>query len=1177
MKKNTTLPPIRHGKTGLLWGGVRPGTEAYALFSLLKNTEEKCAIVVVKDALRARILTKNLKFFLPSFSIQELPAWDSHPFENMSPSVPIAAARMALLSSLSAPQNQSQKLILVTTLRSFIQKVPHHKDLKHAHINLDSHFKRNEQFETFLQHYGFERVHVVRSVGEYAVRGSIVDIFPPGNHRPVRCDFFGDELESIHSFDPVTQRRLEKKEHITLFGASEICMDNHAHSLFKQRYRKLAILQECTLDQELLESIHDRRRSDGLEYWLGLLAPQLQDLVSFCQDSRDKVKVILSDDLDTDDLIHLYENTDKANAERSQATKNSDHHHPHPPTDSLYVAPHEWNAIFSKEPHHLISMVSHDAPLPEQNNWQHSIDTKDGYNFLADRKAGRDVYKKLAENMIAIQKNTTKKIVLVFNNAKTGTRITKILKVHGIHSLTQVKTYHDALASEKGMVTVAVLPMEAGFSTDNTVFITQEDIIGNTENTRSSRQNSSRSSPPLSDTSMLNIGELVVHHDYGIGRYQGLEEHSFDGNIIACLRILYLGDDSILLPVHNLDMLSRYGSRKELSDNHNHVALDKLGGTAWQARKLKARKKIMEMASTLLETEAQRHTRTTSAYRTPDEIYHEFCALFPHTETPDQERAEYDVLDDLAKTQPMDRLICGDVGFGKTEIAMRAAFTVAASGDQVVLIAPTTLLAHQHFKTFSARFQGFGINIGLLSRFVKGKDARNVKEKLADGSIHIAIGTHALLSADVKLANPGLVILDEEQLFGVAQKEKIKRWKTHIHVLTLSATPIPRTLQMALSGVRDMSMIASPPVNRHAIRTYISVEDDMMIRRAIRAETSRNGKIYYVCPRVQDIETLARKLEWLVPEANVITAHGKMKAAHLEDAMRLFIEGDKHILLATPIVGAGLDVSSANTMIIHRCHLFGLAQLYQLRGRVGRASIIAHCYLTYPRGPVITPVAKERIHIMRTHDGLGAGFKLASHDLDLRGAGNLLGSDQSGHVREVGVELYQKMLKDTIQSLRHGNQDIPDNEWSPQVQLGFDAHIPEDYIPDMGLRLQLYRRLGDLPDTARIVAMKHEIADRFGPLPQSVHGLLHVMATRVKCREIGVEKLNAHKSGISLSFRNNRFNAPEKLLQFLDERKTNLRIDSNHNLIGRFDWRSGAARLRAVSRLIDDLKELIAS
>ena len=584
-----------------------------------------------------------------------------------------------------------------------------------------------------------------------------------------------------------------------------------------------------------------------------------------------------------------------------------------------------------------------------------------------------------------------------------------------------------------------------------------------------------------------------MHADHGIGRFIGLRTIEAAGAPHDCLELHYQGDDRLFLPVENIELLSRYGS--DTAD----AVLDKLGGVAWQSRKAKLKKKLLEMAGELIRLAAEREMLGAPKITPPDGIYGEFAARFPYDETEDQQTAIDHVLDDLSAGRPMDRLICGDVGFGKTEVALRAAFLAAMEGFQVAVVVPTTLLSRQHYRTFADRFSGLPVKVRQASRLVGARELNETKRGLADGTVDIVIGTHALLGSSVSFRNLGLLVIDEEQHFGVKHKERLKTLKSDVHVLTLSATPIPRTLQLALTGVRELSLITTAPVDRLAVRTFITPFDPVVIRETLLRERYRGGQSFYVVPRISDLTEVRTFLQEQVPELKIATAHGQMPPGELDDIMNAFYDGKYDVLLSTTIVESGLDIPIANTLVVHRADMFGLAQLYQLRGRVGRSKLRAYSLFSLPANRTLTATAERRLKVLQSLDTLGAGFQLASHDLDIRGAGNLLGEEQSGHIREVGYELYQQMLEEAVAELK-GAEGAADQGWSPQITIGTAVMIPERYVPDLQLRLGLYRRLGDLHGADEIDAFAAEMIDRFGPLPDEVEHLLKIVFIKTLCR-----------------------------------------------------------------------------
>lgn len=742
---------------------------------------------------------------------------------------------------------------------------------------------------------------------------------------------------------------------------------------------------------------------------------------------------------------------------------------------------------------------------------------------------------------------------------------------YGIKDMGFADDWDDALKKAvHKKIALLVMNLPHGFRGDGLCLVSEQDILGERQNRKSAKKVTSKDF--IADVSSLSVGELVVHIEHGIGRFLGLENITAGGAPHDCLKILYAGDAKLFVPVENIDVISRYGMEDD------NIQLDTLGGLAWQAKKAKVKEKIRDIAEKLIKIAAERHLKVADSFVPPQGLYDEFCARFPFNETDDQLNAITDVLKDLNQGSPMDRLVCGDVGFGKTEVALRAAFAVAMSGAQVALIVPTTLLARQHYYNFKKRMEGFPVRVRMLSRLVTPKEAAETKKGLEDGSVEIVIGTHALLSKDIKFCNLGLLIIDEEQHFGVAHKEKLKALKSNVHVLTLTATPIPRTLQMSLTGVKQLSIIATPPVDRLAARTFVMPFDKVMIKEAIYREKFRNGQVFFVCPRVSDIFGMEKELRALVPDIRILVAHGQMPVKQLEDVMNDFADGKADMLLSTTIIESGIDMPTVNTMIVHRSDMFGLAQLYQLKGRVGRSKVRGYCYFTVPKQKELKPVAERRLNILQALDTLGAGFSLASHDMDIRGSGNILGEEQSGHIKDVGIALYQHMLEEEIMRQKSGERQRREDEpadWAPQITTGIPIMIPETYVRDLGVRLGLYKRIGEIRDKAGILDMREELTDRFGKLPEEVDNLLKTVEIKQLCREANVEKIDAGAKGILITFHNNVFKAPDKLINWVSRQFGVIKIRPDQKLFVERDLQSYAVRVETIKTYVGKLVEMV--
>jgi transcription-repair coupling factor (superfamily II helicase) len=759
-----------------------------------------------------------------------------------------------------------------------------------------------------------------------------------------------------------------------------------------------------------------------------------------------------------------------------------------------------------------------------------------------------------------------KRVVVALWSEGARERMSHVLADHGLGDLALVDSWPQVLALPHSQAALAVLGLESGFETAEAAVIGEQDILG--DRLVRPRRTARRAENFIAEVTSLAAGDLVVHVDHGIGRFAGLRAIEAAGAPHDCLEIHYAGGDKLFLPVENVELLSRYGAEEA------RVDLDRLGGGAWQARKARMKRRIRDIADSLIKIAAERQLREAPRLTVERGAYDEFCAGFPYEETEDQQAVIDVVLDELASGRPMDRLICGDVGFGKTEVALRAAFVTAMNGRQVAMVVPTTLLARQHAHTFLERFRGFPVNIAQASRLVSSSELAQVKKRIADGSADIVIGTHALLGKTIKLRDLGLLIIDEEQHFGVAHKEKLKQLRTEVHVLTLTATPIPRTLQLALSGVRDLSIIASPPVDRLAVRTFVAPFDPVTVREALLRERYRGGQSFYVCPRIEDLAGAKEFLDKNVPEVRVAVAHGQMPATVLDDIMAAFYDGKYDLLLSTTIIESGLDIPTANTLIVHRADRFGLSQLYQLRGRVGRSKLRAYSLFTLPAVGTITSQAERRLKVLQSLDTLGAGFQLASHDLDIRGAGNLLGEEQSGHIKEVGFELYQQMLEEAVMSLKAGISAPVADKWSPQITIGAPVMIPEDYVADLPVRLALYRRLAEIEDEREIEAFGAELVDRFGPLPEEVEHLLQIVAIKSLCRQANVEKIETGPKGAVVSFRDNTFANPDRLVAFIRDLGPAARVRPDMKVVFFDNWENPDARLRGTSAILRNLVAL---
>jgi transcription-repair coupling factor (superfamily II helicase) len=1142
----------------LTLAGVADGAEGLVLADLARAVaagDKPPAIslaVVCRDGPRMATLHRALAFFAPDIEVLEFPAWDCLPYDRVSPHAAVVAARMMTLARLASVAGREHPSVLLTTVNAILQRVPARDAVARQSLSAaPGNMLPMAGITGWLELNGFNRASTVREPGDYAMRGGIIDLFAPGMDDPVRLDFFGDTLESIRSFDPETQRTETELRALDLVPMSEFQLTSDTIRLFRTGY--VAAFGAATPDDVLYEAVSEGRRYAGMEHWLALFHNNLATLFDYIGGSP-----IATEPL-AEEAAHerLAQIADYYQA-RQEALDKSDGGAPYKPLppDRLYLAEAEWHARLDA------AALAKLTPFAAPDGTPDTIETGThaGHNFSAERATpGANVFEAVTRHVHALQENGKRAVIALWSDGSRE-RMSHVLAEHGLHNLAAVASWPAAQALPKPQIALAVLGLDSGFETADVALITEQDILG--ERLIRARRQSKRADNFIAEVTGLSSGDLVVHVDHGIGRFIGLRAIEAAGAPHDCLELHYAGGDKLFLPVENIELLSRYGSEG------SGVELDRLGSTGWQTRKARMKNRIREIAGELIKVAAERQLREAPQLAVGAGLYDEFCAGFPYEETDDQLAAIAAVNNDLGSGRPMDRLICGDVGFGKTEVALRAAFIAAMNGKQVAVVVPTTLLSRQHFKTFSERLKDYPVHVGHASRLVPAKELAAVKKGLADGSVDIVVGTHALLGKSITFKDLGLIVVDEEQHFGVGHKEKLKQLKAEVHVLTLTATPIPRTLQLALSGVREMSIIATPPVDRLAVRTFVTPFDPVTVREALLRERYRGGQAFYVCPRIEDLAGAKEFLDKAVPEVRVAVAHGQMPPTVLEDIMAAFYDGKFDILLSTTIIESGLDIPTANTLIVHRADMFGLSQIYQLRGRVGRSKLRAYALLTLPAKRKITPQAERRLKVLQSLDTLGAGFQLASYDLDIRGAGNLLGDEQSGHIKEVGYELYQQMLEEAVISMKAGITAPTADKWSPQITIGTPVLIPEEYVTDLPVRLGLYRRLAEIDDDRDIDGFAAELVDRFGPLPEEVEYLLQIVAIKTLCRRANVEKIDVGPKGAVLSFRDNIFANPEGLISYIAKHPVGARVRPDMKVVFFDEWETPKARIKGATEIL---------
>ena len=1121
-------------------GEVPEGSEPLLINEISENSNNNI-LIIARDLKRYQQLKDGLEFFLNK-DVLYYPQWDCVPYDRISPNKLITSKRLETLSRLSNEKNKSK--IILTTIQASCQRTLSLDEIKNKFISL----KPGEVIDinnlvNFFVSNGYEKTPTVREHGEFSVRGGIIDFYSPLN-KPIRLDLFGNTIDSIKSFDLISQRSLELLKEIFVYPASEIILNDKTIENFRINFNKKFGSQKEKV--KIYDSISEGISYPGMEHWLPFFYNQTGSIFDYI----DKPIILLD---------HLYDSS----LEDFLETVN-DHFQSRRDYDDNKLSKVE-NKYFSIEPSNLYqNKEEYNKNLRSRNcirispfkkpdaiNLNGKASSK--YSNIKSNRSDSSSYENLKSDILDFTKKN-KKIIIACSSLGSSERVSKILINNGI--LSNFKNLESFKNIDQKNIYLTVLNLNSGFHFDDYIFISEQDIFGE----KFYRPRIIRKAENfIREISSVMPGDAVVHIDHGVGRFENLSTLEINNAKHECLLIKYANDDKLYLPVENIEVLSRYGS--DISDE----MLDKLGGLSWTTRKENLKKKIKFLAEELISVAAKRQLSKAEMFNVPEDFYEEFCSRFSFEETNDQLNAINDVLNDLEKGLPMDRLICGDVGFGKTEIALRASFLAAMSGKQVSILAPTTLLARQHYETFKERFKGFPINVFELSRLTPKKDS--VIKSINSGSCDIVIGTHSLLGEKINFSDLGLLIIDEEQHFGVKHKEKIKKLRDNVHVLTLTATPIPRTLQLAMTGVRDLSIIASPPIDRRAIETYVFPNDPLVVKEALLRERHRGGQSFYVVPRISDIEDIEEYFKEFIPEINYITVHGQMPSKQIEDRINDFYMGSYDVLISTTIIESGLDIPNANTLIIHRSDMFGLSQLYQIRGRVGRSKVKAYAYLTYKEHKKLGKKALKRLEVLQSLDSLGAGFNLASYDLEIRGSGNLLGEEQSGQIKEVGIELYQNMLEETIDELKNTTQKSKNNQWSPKISLPLSILIPDDYISDLTIRMEIYKRLSSIILEEEIDEIAAELIDRFGSLPEEVETLIDTIGLKNLCKKTNIEKIDCGNNGFLISFKNNTFSNPAELIKYINNKKNYISIRPDQRLFVKFNEQK--------ENLIDYIKSIV--
>jgi len=1103
--------------------------------------------VVTADVQAAARLTEEIRFFLddPTLEVLGFPDWETLPYDVFSPLPELVSQRLLTLHRLRG----LRRAVLVVPIATLMQRLLPASFLDASSLVLGISDQLDlDPFRRRLEAAGYQCVSQVMTHGEFAVRGSLIDLFPMGSDEPYRIDLFDQEVDSIRTFDPETQRTDRKLTRISLLPAREFPLDEAAIARFRQAYRER--LEGDPQRSLIYRGISEGQVPGGIEYYLPLFHESTATLFDYLPAGS---IAVFDHHLDE----HARQFFDRVTERYEQ--RRHDVERPLLAPEALYLRPKDLQELLATHPQVEIRSgaiaedglaAGHDLPsrpVPPVGIQARAADPARALRETLDKTKARTLY--VAET--------------------AGRREALLDTLHGfdIHPA-QCTSWHDFVTNQATSA-ITVAPIESGLWLDAQGLLLLPEALLLGERVRQRR----RRKGPDADQVVRNLAELVpgspvVHEEHGVGRFLGLQTLDVAGQTTEFLTLEYARGDKLYVPVAGLDRISRYtGASADTAPLH------RLGSDQWEKARRRAAERVRDVAAELLDIYARREARQGTALPPPHDEYRQFAAEFEFEETPDQAQAIEAIGSDMASSKPMDRVICGDVGFGKTEVAMRAAFIAANAGKQVAMLVPTTLLAQQHYQNFSDRFADWPIKVESLSRFRSAKESGQVLKGLADGRIDIVVGTHKLLGETVRFKDLGLVIIDEEHRFGVRHKERLKAMRAEVDILTLTATPIPRTLNMAMSGLRDLSIIATPPAARHPIKTFVSQWDDVLIREACQREINRGGQVYVLHNEVSSIERAARHIAELVPNARVELAHGQMRERELERIMRDFYHQRFNILVCTTIIESGIDVPSANTIIIDRADKLGLAQLHQLRGRVGRSHHRAYAYLLTPPPKVMTADARKRLEAIEALEDLGAGFTLSTHDLEIRGAGELLGEGQSGQIHEIGFTLYTEMLERAVQAIRDGRQPELDRplDHGTEVDLHIPALLPDDYLPDVHVRLIQYKRIASAATIEELRDLKVEMIDRFGLLPVAAANLFDVTELKLRAQPFGIRKIEAGPNGGRIKFDAEPSFDTGRLINLIQSKPQSFQLDGSDRLKFVADLSDPESRTASVSALLDQV------
>ncbi|WP_445144146.1 transcription-repair coupling factor [Dyella sp. Tek66A03] len=1123
------------------------GSSRALLVAEAARSHDGLLVAVTRDTQRAHALEDELRLFAGGLPVLHFPDWETLPYDVFSPHPDIVSQRVATLYQLPS----TQRGVLVVPIATLMQRIAPRSHITGAGLMMKKGQKLDLAGEQRrLEAAGYRNVPQVAEPGDFAVRGALIDIFPMGSAEPYRIELFDDEVESIRSFDAETQRSQQQVERIELLPAREFPVTENAAKDFRANLRERFPIdvRRCPLYQDMKEGV----TPGGIEYYLPLFFEQTATLFDYLADNA----VFLLGESALDSAEQFWTQTSERYDQRAH-----DIERPVLPPAELYLPPELLREQLNKrlrielvESGHEHAQSSGTQPAPELplnrkgeepgTSLRHFIASYPGRVLIAADSAGR-------------------REALIEQLASAGLKPDTVDGWPGFLAASGKDTLRLA-------ITIAALEQGFALTEPAITVLTERELFGERVRTERKRRRGAVRDPEsiIRDLTELTIGAPIVHVDHGVGRYQGLVSMELGGMEGEFLTIEYAKGDKLYVPVAQLGLVSRYtGTAPELAPLHS------LGGDAWERARRKAAEKVRDVAAELLAIYAQREARGGEALSIDRQLVEEFGASFPFEETPDQMQAIDAVLADLAAPRAMDRVICGDVGFGKTEVALRAAFAAATAGRQVAVLVPTTLLAQQHYRNFADRFADWPVRVDVLSRFKSTKEVNDALKRLADGQIDVIIGTHKLLQPDIKFKSLGLVVVDEEQRFGVRQKEQLKKLRAEVDLLTMTATPIPRTLNMAMSGLRDLSLIATPPAHRLAVRTFIAAWEPALIREAFQRELQRGGQVYFLHNEVDTIERATRELQELIPEARIGVAHGQMPERELERVMADFHRQRFNVLVCTTIIETGIDIPTANTIIINRADRFGLAQLHQLRGRVGRSHHRAYAYLVVPDRKAMTADAEKRLEALASLEELGAGFTLATHDLEIRGAGELLGDEQSGQIQEIGFGLYTELLERAVRALKSGK--VPDfdltSEHETEVELHLPALIPDDYLPDVHTRLTLYKRIASARNEDHLRDLQVEMIDRFGLLPDAAKQLFGVAGLKLMATPLGIRKLDFGANGGRITFRDKPEVDPMAIIRLIQSQPRIYKLDGQDKLKVNLELPGATERLRAAQEVLVSL------